>query len=463
MASKTGSASDGLSGFETALEAAIKADKDSPGNGLVMAAFSLGWRMADLHRRESQGQKTDDSGDLPGLGSLTSDMRREIQVDQITAGIHKFVDAIEGADLPAIDLSGITAARGNQPNGSSGSAKPASADDASEAVPQDNAQGREATPEFNAARFKKAVFDLHCDLLGELTATDARYGRAYGLGRALCDLCRKPSNDAAVISEFTPGRVATLRGWLEELTTAFPAHSAHSVSSSLNNWSAWANDAATDKTKARALARRQGELWRAILSGEKRPQDLLEISDYLDAAADAAQQAAKAVRRTVARFALLSALVIVLVLVGVGLLIVGGASTDIAGATSLLAAVGLTWKGVGTALGKLAGKLEAPMWGAVIDRAVSHAVTLIEFPKPPKQNTSIAQRTQIRFDPWTGGSSVARRGLAVEIAAASDGSDAARASNERAGSAETPTDSAATRTDDDASGSGSANESSTPT
>lgn len=425
------------------MEVALKADKNSPGDLLVMSAFSLGWRMADLYRAEQQGITKDNSKDLPGLGSLSPDLRRLIQVDQVTVGIHKFADAISAADLPELDVSAVRAACEKEQDGGasladSASSKPVSGSES------DKEQEKIAGAEFDKTGFKSAVYDLHCALLGELTATDARYGRAYGLGRALCDLCRKPDDADAVVSAFASGRVATLRGWLEELTTAFPSHSAHSVSSSLNNWSAWARDQDVSKANARPLARRQGDLWRAMLSGEKRPQDLLELNDYLDATADAGRQAAKAIRRTVARFALLSIVAVLLVLIGVGLLVVGGPSTDIAGATSLLAAVGLTWKGVGTVLGKLAGRLEVPVWGAVIDRAIGHAVTLVPVPEPAKGDRTIAQRTEIYFDPWTGGSSSEKGVLALQIAAASGASstedDTTFLSDPATGSPGTPTD-----------------------
>jgi hypothetical protein len=68
-----------------------------------------------------------------------------------------------------------------------------------------------------------------------------------------------------------------------------------------------------------------------------------------------------------------------LVVVGVGLLIWGafeGGGPLVGGVTSILAALGLTWKGVGGVLGQLAGKLEQPLWGAVLDDAIADAITL---------------------------------------------------------------------------------------
>ena len=71
-------------------------------------------------------------------------------------------------------------------------------------------------------------------------------------------------------------RIANLRQWLDDLSSALPIHSAHSVSESLERWVKWAaTPAAAGEANALAQARRQGELWRSLLSGEKRGTDLL--------------------------------------------------------------------------------------------------------------------------------------------------------------------------------------------
>jgi hypothetical protein len=238
-------------------------------------------------------------------------------------------------------------------------------------------------------------------LLTTLTAVDARFGRAYGLGRALADTCRKPRNAKELANEFREHRIGNLRGWLDELSTALPSHSAHSVATSLDKWSTWTQQARTvlisvDDPKAPGkpglegpdgkvlteedvLARvhRQGDLWRAVIAGEKRPQETLELDNYAKAAGDSAKRMAAAARRVVWHFKLLSLLILALIVGGIALIVAGGPAKSVAGATSLLSAVGLTWKGLGGSLGKLAGKLEQPVWGAVIDLAVTDAITLL--------------------------------------------------------------------------------------
>ena len=56
-------------------------------------------------------------------------------------------------------------------------------------------------------------------------------------------------------------------------------------------------------------------------------------------------------------------------------------ATVLAGAGSILAALGLTWRGIGRSLGGLAGKLEQPLWGAELDTAIKQAITLLRREK----------------------------------------------------------------------------------
>ena len=91
-----------------------------------------------------------------------------------------------------------------------------------------------------------------------------------------------------------------------------------------------ANDA---QSTVKAL-RRQGELWRALLSGEKQGADMLEISNYLDAARQLASQTATIVRGVVRRIPLLAGFIVALVVAGVVLLFQGSSSQLVGGVTA---------------------------------------------------------------------------------------------------------------------------------
>lgn len=342
MSTKEGAPGDLPGAFVAELENAARAKPASKGDPLVSVAFALGWQMAELYRpaRRRRGRVTDD---LPGLGSLSDDERVEILADQIQAAVFKLDDAFKKAGLARPDLAAVRDAAGH-----------------------------------GEAPLQAAVLVLHRALLGSLTAADFRLGKAYGLGRALADTCRKPSDKAGLHKELDGGRVANLLGWLDDLTSALPPHAAHSVARSLEEWRDWLPTAPdTAPTDTLSALRRQGELWRALLSGEKQGAEMLDIKNYLDAARSLATQMRTLLRSVVARFPVVTALILVLIGGGIALLILGGGPETVAGAGSLIAALGLTWKGIGASLGQLVGRLEQPLWYAAIDAAVSDAINLL--------------------------------------------------------------------------------------
>jgi hypothetical protein len=58
----------------------------------------------------------------------------------------------------------------------------------------------------------------------------------------------------------------------------------------------------------------------------------------------------------------------------------------------VLAGLGLAWKGIGGTVGKLVGKLEAPLCGAELDTAVMFAITLVpeQTRKPAKPAAALS-------------------------------------------------------------------------
>ena len=390
-----GAAIDALASFGSALTKAAQAKPASTAAPIVGAAFALGWHMSELYERHLPPQKRKPP-DLPGVGSLNDKQRMALLVDQVTAGVEKLKDSVAQAGMDPIDLTGL------------------------KGLVQTQAQ-------------QDPILATHERLLAELTATDLRVGKAYGLGRALADGCREPTDLQTLADELAPFRIANLLGWLDDLATAFPPHAARSVSKSLTRWrdalypsdpasmpkeTRWerfrglpqhfgrpAGAPAADPAVAQsapatavpALAidaqstvrtlRRQGDLWRALLSGEKQGTDMLEINNYVDAARQMASQTATIVRGVVRRMPLLAGFIVAFALAGVVLLSQGSGSQLIGGVTSILVALGLTWKGLGGALGQLAGKLEQPLWGAVLDDAIADAITLL-----PDNDAEIAGR-----------------------------------------------------------------------
>lgn len=186
---QAGVPADAIGAFESALVAAAKAIPADTADPTVSLTFALGWQTAELFRADLRHRSERRDGDLPGLGLLSDEERREISVDQVQAALTQLTPAIlkGGLTVPTDELNAVRTALGNWDNDG-----------------------------------QPAVEALHLKVLGTLTAVDFRLGKAYGLGRALANTCRKPTDADAVTDELDPFRVANLLAWLDELSTAPP-------------------------------------------------------------------------------------------------------------------------------------------------------------------------------------------------------------------------------------------------
>jgi hypothetical protein len=350
---KPGSPADALSALGDALVRAARApaDRSDPN---VAVAFSLGWQMAELYSPHHRQQTPSSEERLPGIGSLSDQARLGILVDQIQTGLAKLNDQLSRAGFGPFDLGSLR-------------------------VQVSSEEAR-----------RRAVRELHMRVLGALTAVDFRLGKAYGLGRALADTSRQPTNRASICEELEHHRLANLLGWLDDLSSALPAHAGHSVAKSLVRWRDWAKQwrrqPASRRARRQALSeqqalsrlRRQGELWRALLSGEKSGGEMLEIDNWLDVARSFMRRIGRIARGLIWRMPLLSMLIVGLFGAGVWLMLdKHNFGWVVAGAGGVLSSLGLTWKGIGGSLGQLAGRLEQPLFGAATDQAIADAITLL--------------------------------------------------------------------------------------
>jgi len=368
--SDQGTPSDALTAFLQTTADAVKSPPVEPApDPRVAAAFALGWQMAELYRPETRTRTAPAAReDLPGLGRLGDDERAQISLQQVDAALAKLADALAKAKVTAPDTRPLHECLEN-----------AHADPAARA---------------------RAVRDLHVKLLGAFTAADFRLGKAYGLGRSLADTCRTPVSASSLLAEFRPHRVAKLRGWLDDLASALPAHAGRSVSISLGRWaehmSAHPEQAVNQAAAEQALPglRRQGQLWRALLSGEKSGPDMLALENYLEAASGLFKTTGKLVWRFLKRFYYVVFVAVILFGVGVWLMLDQETSASIvAGASSILAGLGLTWKSAGSALGGLGAKTEQHLWGAELDSAVAEAITLLPNTTDHGERLALATQT----------------------------------------------------------------------
>jgi len=304
---------------------------------------------------------------LPGISNLDSLARVSLLLTEVDVGVHRvcgFDD--DGFGVP--DLSPLRAML-----------------DAPSRRPDD---------------VRLEILSVHCDLLAHLTAADFRLGKAYGLGRALGETTMLPS--AKVRQSFTqpfdPYRMATLETWLSDLKSLLPDHASEGVRGSLRTWASWVanpmmevwsekgrhvvDDRAVDwastddQVRINGALGRQGQVWRAMLSGEKQGTDLLSTEHYVKAGDQLVDRLGDLLRQYLWRYKWVLLVAVVIVAAVVALVSALSLSSALAaGAATAVGAIGISWKGVGGTLGKALSMAERPLWDAALDASIVIAAT----------------------------------------------------------------------------------------
>src|SRR4051794_34135954 len=237
----------------------MAADATAQGDPGVGRAYALGWQVSDLHR-EAAGRGTEVERTahhrLPGIGELSAAGRTQLGIAQIDAALHALAGRFTGAGVEAPATKALH--------------------DAFEQGGRDDVRAALAT--------------VHQQLLVRLTAVDFRLGNGYALGRAMGDMCAPPPTLKVLCDDFATDRMTTLRGTLADLTSTFPAHAGRAVAISLDHWESWGRkptfgagevDWPAHGREVQRAVTRQGQLWRALLSGEKAGREMLDADDYL--------------------------------------------------------------------------------------------------------------------------------------------------------------------------------------
>lgn len=318
-------------------------------------ALNLGWTMAELydHNWRPKADLPTPAGDLPGIGVFSASQRTELRLDAIDACLAALRDVLAAADQ-------------NRP----------STTDVRALYDDPNSQAEPA---------KVSINKLHFDIARTLAASDPNLGKAYGLGRALSDTIRQPADQSELGERFKHFRLENLRGWLNDLASGLPAHTAKGVLLSLSRWEGWAAnvDVVSDQDwgcaekHVRRTLREQGERWRAALCGEKNPRDALTADAYADAANNVARRGLAIAARVLVRYGVAITLVVAVVVALAIFVVTNPASQLVTGIGAVAAAVGITWKGVGSVSEHLAVALGKPLWGAELDAAVGEALTAL--------------------------------------------------------------------------------------
>jgi hypothetical protein len=342
-----GQPSDLASAFTDALVSAVRAQESAAAESHVTAAITLGWYVATLaHHGPLNRTAAAARGDLGPVAGLTDAHMVELCGSHAKVAFAKLTDLVTKAtlDMPAPELEECLAAA-------------------------------------DADARRGAAAELDTKALAVLSATDMRLGKAYAVGRALLTLTSRPDADVTLKSHLTGPAVAPVVAAIDDLGSALAPHAGHSVRASIHEWRSSIESrskVAPENDETWLQLGRQGELWRALLSGEKSGTDMLEIEDYLDAAERLSRRMRKLGWTVLQRFWLL--VLVVVALFGGGVALIVATDTDaavVAGAGTILASLGLTWRGLGRSLGALAAKLERPLWGAELDVAITQAITLL--------------------------------------------------------------------------------------
>jgi hypothetical protein len=233
------------------------------------------------------------------------------------------------------------------------------------------------------------IFNLHCQLLEALSVADFRLGKAYGFGRALAETALVPGASKPLDAEsdfraqFKSGRLFTIKCWLFDLKSLLPPHTAYAVYKTLGTWEDWVNKGShnpKDWSTARGAVRKQGRIWRELLSGEKSAQDLLDLPGYLVAARDVAGNVA----RSLARYWWLGLSAAILIVGGVGFAVyvhdVSSSVRLVSALVWLAGVVGVSLKGIGALLGGVLKDVEGWLWQSELDEAV--AIKALSNPTP---------------------------------------------------------------------------------
>jgi hypothetical protein len=178
-------------------------------------------------------------------------------------------------------------------------------------------------------------------------------------------------------------------GWLDDLRTVLTEHSGHAVSDSLERWIDWGKQ--TDLTRlndeetnfATNRLHRQGQRWRAVLSGEKECKDLLSLGDYVTAGQGMLRRAGQILLSLVIRLWLPLTLAAILVGGGIALMILNNSASQVlAGLGTVAAGLGITLKSATNSLGHLSKRLAEPLWGSELDGVIATRMTSLPAVTP---------------------------------------------------------------------------------
>jgi hypothetical protein len=270
-----------------------------------------------------------------------------------------------------------------------------------------DAQIEKAGAIVDEKEFKVEIARIHEILLEGLTVADYRLGKSYGLGRALAESTIIPyaigtkqglpegASDAdvgialmaALNKEFEGERVFELQSSLLDLRDWFADYAADAVATTLGGWAMWVIRPTSVEAQVvrwthrqnyerlRRALKRQGDVWRGLLSGEKDPKNIAGADYYFAAMASVVRRLAGLALQflgTGIGFFLFLGVVVA----GLALYYAANARNTtgvLAAVIALLTSLGVTTGSVGASVKSAWSKAEGPLWKAEVTAAVANA------------------------------------------------------------------------------------------
>ena len=251
------------------------------------------------------------------------------------------------------------------------------------------------------------VVELNTGILTVLWSVSSPLAKSYQLGHEMEQMCAAPTAEpSTTVSASVKTHDTEVHRLLTALASKLPANAAHATDNSLRLWSA-SLSAGGEESPGDLL--RQGRRWHDVLAGDVSGKDGLRLTDYVAAADSVAGKLGQTARQVVARFKVWLIVAFLIAAGGIVLIFVGTKGAIGAGITAVLAAFGLTWKGIGEFFGRAAAKGEEQLWDAEIDWAIAYRFTVLRNPpadnqlKPRSKELSIDQPTKEhlrRYKQW---------------------------------------------------------------
>jgi hypothetical protein len=259
-------------------------------------------------------------------------------------------------------------------------------------------------PGHSRDEVRAAVLDLYLRVRELVAGSNVSAALGVGLGRLLADTALLPtaSHPEILAERFEEHRLVTACGWLEDLDASLPPRSAEVVRATLADWEQWvarlprSSQGAIDPAEVnvaviRAL-RQQGDIWRRLLTGEQRPDQLLDRQAYIGAATRLLAAAWRIGLHYLWKWSWS-----ILLAAGAAGAAVWAALTYAPGGTSRVATVvvsaagflGISWLSVRATLGRALRQAESALWEVEVAAAIAKAAAIM--PKNPKTGKLVAR------------------------------------------------------------------------